>query len=197
MNSQTIRKKQLHQFKETARKDPYRSQSKPRGTLHCPKCGSVSFQGRWRPLSHAQVLRPPLAGELKCPACKQLEDRYAMGVIELHGDSWKAKKDLVINTIRHTETIARLRNDQERVLWIKELKDITKIYVSLPELARHIGLELKNSFRGITQYLRTKEEPYLRVCWYSDLPQGKSKRQLQEAQANHKSRAFRRRSLKA
>ncbi len=167
MRSPIARRKQSHPFKEPARSDPYRSQSKPRGIPCCPKCKSVSIRGRWLSPTQVKALRTPVlsTGKLKCPACRQLDDRFAMGVVELQGSSWEAKKYDVMNTIQHTEEIARYRNDQERVLWSQKNDTVTKIYVSLPELARHIGRELVRSFKGKVEYKRSTEEPFLRVKW--------------------------------
>jgi hypothetical protein len=99
MMSSTSRRKQVHQFKETARQDPYRSQSKPRGIPRCPECKSVNIKGRWLSSTHVKTLQPPVlvTGKTKCPACKQLEDHFALGVIELYGENWKTKKDMVMN----------------------------------------------------------------------------------------------------
>ena len=127
----------------------------------------------------------PFKGELKCPACRQLEDHFAMGVVELHGELWKTKRDLVLNTIYNTEGVARFRNDQERILWLHESEPVTKVYVSLPELARQVGRQLQKSFHGKTMYHRSTEEPFLRVIWNSD--------PVLEEEAKQKSRSFRRR----
>ena len=191
MNPLRSKRVYTHQFKETARKDPYRSKSKPDGQPSCPVCKSVSVNGRWLSLKQYKTLHAaaPVEGDLKCPACKQLEDHFALGVIELHGKSWKAKKKDVMHTLRNTEKIARSRNDQERVLWISESEEVTKVYVSLPELARSIGHELGTSFQGEVAYRRSTEEPYLRVRWNSDSTLGE-----EEPPASHKSKSFRSRS---
>ena len=161
-----------HQTREQARQDPYRSQTKP-GVARCPACSAVNYRGKWLSLEQAQDRLPEIPPESKnhgvmCPACRQSKDRYAMGVVELHGDKWRQKSSLVFQTIGRTEAIERSRNDQERVLWSRTFRGITKIYVSLPELARHIGRQLKRSFKGAVEYHRSSEEPYLRVVWHSD-----------------------------
>lgn len=194
--------------REPQRQDPYRSKSKPRGTPQCSECGSVSIRGSWVPLKAAMDKSPPrliLKGALKCPACRQLEDRYAMGVIELRGDSWKTKQDAILKTIQKTEKIARLKNDQQRILWSKPFRGYFKIYVSLPELAKHIGRELERTFKGVTEYERSSEEPYIRVRWWSDLPhQGqepgaplaikrKSRLSIKSKSSRPKSKSFRNR----
>lgn len=202
MNNPNVRRPNVHQFKESARQDPYRSQSKPRGTPQCPVCESVSIQGRWVSSRQMRTLSPSVlvTGELKCPACRQLEDRFASGVIELTGENWKKNKEMVMNTINNTQEIARNRNDQERVLWIKDTGEVTKVYVSLPELARQIGRELERSFQGKSEYKQSTSEPYLRVRWHSDLPHMKHRPgapfPLKE-QPQPKSKSFRTRSGRA
>src|SRR4051794_7213479 len=124
MGKSILRRKQMHPLKEpAARVDPYRSRCKVIGTPSCPECGSVSFRGRWVEAKQFKLTKPlvPVAGELKCPACRQRGDHFALGVVEIRGDRWKAKSDLVNQTIQNTEKIARVRNDQERILWTKDL----------------------------------------------------------------------------
>ena len=209
MNNPNARRKNVHQFKEPARQDPYRSQCKPQGTPECPVCESVSIQGRWVSPTQRKALGHSIlvTSELKCPACRQQEDHFALGVIELTGENWKKNKEMVMNTIQNTQEIARNRNDQERILWISDDPNgITKVYVTLPELARQIGRVLENSFQGKSEFEHSTEEPYLRVRWQSDQshmrhspgaafpPQEKPN---SNDQREHKSKSFRTRSRKA
>jgi hypothetical protein len=200
MTKPLTRRSYSHQFKEPARNDPNRSRTKAAGTPQCPECSSVSIRGRWVPQKSAKATL--VTGKLMCPACRQLQQKFALGVVECHGENWKALEEEVSNTVRNTEKIARNRNDQERVLWIKKLKNVMKIYVTLPELARSIGRQLEKSIHGVVEYERSSEEPYLRVRWWSDLPhiahqpgaplqiKKRSKAPLQNA---HRSKLFRKR----
>jgi hypothetical protein len=208
MKNINIQRKYKHAFKETARQNPYRSSSKPKNSPFCVICRSVSVRGRWLSPQQFEKLGKPIEAqeESKCPACRQKEDQFALGVVELRGETWKENSESVLNNIRNTEAIARYRNDQERILWLKELKTMTKVYVALPELARQIGRELEKSFQGYVEYSHSSEEPYLRVRWWSDLPHMKhrpghslksvlgSKGGAAERLRGHKSRAFRARS---
>jgi hypothetical protein len=169
MTKPLTRRSYTHQFKEPARNDPNRSASKAAGTPQCPACSAISLRGRWIAADRAKTTIEKKT-RLKCPACRQLEQKFALGVIECHGENWKQLEDEVRSTVKNTEKIARNRNDQERVLWIKKLKDVMKIYVTLPELARSIGRQLEKSIHGVVEYERSGEEPYLRVRWWSDLP---------------------------
>ncbi len=169
MTKPLSRRTYTHQFREPKRTDPNRSQTKAAGTPQCPVCASVSIRGRW--VAEKRLERgTPISGELKCPACRQLEQSFALGVVECHGETWKEMEEEVENTVKNTEKIARNRNDQQRVLWIKKLKNVMKIYVTLPELARSIGRQLEKSIHGVAEYEHSSEEPYLRVRWWSDLP---------------------------
>jgi hypothetical protein len=203
MTKPLSRRNYTHQFKEPARTDPNRSRMKARGTPQCPHCHSVSVCGRW--VSEKKIEPETLiSGELKCPACRQLEQRFALGVIECYGENSKKMENEVKGIIKNTEKIARNRNDQERVLWIKKLKDVMKIYVTLPELARSIGRQLEKSVHGVVEYERSSEEPYIRVRWWSDLPhiahqpgaplqiKKKSKAPIQNT---HRSNQFRKRGV--
>lgn len=150
------------------RLDPYRTKSKPRGAPRCPSCHTVSVQGRWTPAKNLNRVVPPKGKSSLCPACRQLQDRYAMSVVEIHGENWREKANLIFETLDRTEKIARSRNDQERTLWHSTYRGVTKIYVTLPELARQMGRILKHAFKGKVEYHRSSEEPFLRVIWKSD-----------------------------
>jgi hypothetical protein len=177
------------------RNNPYRTQSKPAGTPRCPNCKSVNIRGRWHAAdqSAAALKRYDLrvTNSLTCPACRQLKEHYAMGVIELHGENWKSKSTQVFGTIQKTEEIARSRNDQERILWSRAFRGVTKVYVTLPELARHIGRSLQRSFKGKATYIKTGEEPYLRVVWRSDEGNEKRESSRKKLKAEHRSRQWR------
>ncbi|MCM2276641.1 MAG: hypothetical protein NDJ89_01025 [Oligoflexia bacterium] len=167
------------QTREPSRQNPYRTEAKPRGTPRCEACRAVNIRGKWYSEEAARERLPapartrPAAPRARakrtiCPACLQLEERYPMGVVELHGAAWRAKDLLVREMIDNTERIARERNDQERVLWYQSFRNVTRYYVTLPELARHIGKMLEKSFNGSVEYHRSTEEPFLRVVWNSD-----------------------------
>jgi NMD protein affecting ribosome stability and mRNA decay len=181
------------QLREPNRQDPYRGDTKPPSNPFCATCHAVNVRGKWLPEKDAarelKKLKQSPGRSTHCPACRQMQEHYAMGVIELHGDRWKDKSEQVFETIEHTEQIARARNDQERVLWSRTFRGVTKIYVTLPELARMIGRTLQRAFKGKTEYVGSTEEPYIRVVWHSDLKSTenvvKSKRDL------HRSRHWR------
>ncbi|OFZ53636.1 MAG: hypothetical protein A2428_16635 [Bdellovibrionales bacterium RIFOXYC1_FULL_54_43] len=136
-----------------------------RGRWYAAEDAKARFSESNRLSASIRAGRPyPLA----CPACRQKRDRFAQGVVELHGSAWRHNSNRVFEAIGITEQIERARNDQERVLWSRTMEGVTRIYVSLPELARHIGEELQRCFKGKIEYLRSNEEPYLRVVWHSE-----------------------------
>lgn len=152
------------------RADPYRNQLKIAGNPRCPSCEATLVHGSW--LSPHQLgarkRKVDSRAKAKCPACRQLADRYALGIVELRGKEWKKNADQVLRTIENTEMIERNRNDQERILWIESDKTTTRIYTTLPEIARHIARTLEKSFQGFVEYRRSGDEPFLRARWWSD-----------------------------
>jgi hypothetical protein len=170
------RRKQVHQFKEPGQVDSYRPRRKPRGAPVCSQCGATNVKGRWLSpkqrlsLQTQPVVQRRVRRQTACPACQQLNDRIARGVVELRGQKWLKSREEVFATLLNSETIARSRNDQERILWTQSSRGVTHVYVTLPELARRLGRELEKSFQGVVEYQHSTEEPYLRVRWWSDLP---------------------------
>ncbi|MCM2322753.1 MAG: hypothetical protein NDJ90_05790 [Oligoflexia bacterium] len=156
------------QTREPRRQDPYRTEAKPAGTPSCADCGSVNLRGKWYSAGRVPVQPKIQQARAICPACRQLRERCPLGVVELHGDAWKKHNDTVRKTIERTERIARVRNDQERVLWYQNFRNITRYYVTLPLLAQQIGRTLRRAFKGKVEYHRSTEEPFLRVVWLSD-----------------------------
>jgi hypothetical protein len=130
---------------------------------------------------------------LTCPACRQLRDKYAEGVVEIRWSGHpEAHEKLVqiLETVNRTEMIERERNDQDRILWTKTYRGITRVYTSLPELARHIGKTLEKTFHGKTEYKKSGAEPYIRVVWS---PEAEGTRVLRK-RGNTRSKAYRGRS---
>lgn len=172
----TLKKFMERQFREPRRQDPYRSTTKPAGTPQCPTCKGILIRGKWYPEDEALEKLPkrltPKAKSARpkelCPACRQLKEKYAQGVVEIHGESWHEIEDLIDETIRNTARTARVRNDQQRILWTSTWRNVAKYYVSLPDLARQIGRVLGRTFKGSVEFQRSTEEPYLRVVWNSD-----------------------------
>src|SRR5438105_2673731 len=112
---------------EPRRQDPYRSKTKYEGMPRCPSCRAVFIHAQWVAEKKARE-EIPLYTRLPsetCPACLQLKDRYAMGVVEIHGDRWRDLEREVLGTIQNTEKIARFRNDQQRVLWSQTYRNVT------------------------------------------------------------------------
>jgi hypothetical protein len=190
-----LRRFQEQLRREPRRQDSYRTQTKPKDVPPCADCGAVSRgDGRWDP---GHVIRARYASKKAlCPACLQLREKHAGAVLVLSGERAKEKMKLVLETLKNTEAIARSRNDQERLLWIDERRDTTRVYVTLPELARQMGHVIARAFKGHVEFHRSTEEPFLHVMWNSDdaAAPGRRRMESRKTRSGHgKSREFRRR----
>jgi hypothetical protein len=151
------------------RADPYRSDMKVAGHPKCASCAAVFTRGKW--FSQTQALRKKVPvdsyGSSRtevCPACRQLKDHYALGVVELRLED-RGSLPRILRTLTNSERIQRARNDQERILWTGTAGDTTRIYTTLPELARTLGRVLERTFKGRVEYVRSGKEPFLFVIW--------------------------------
>jgi hypothetical protein len=62
------------QMLEGASDDAYRPGAKPRGTVHCPKCGALFRKGRW-----VWAAAPAGAHKHRCPACLRIAEGSPAG----------------------------------------------------------------------------------------------------------------------
>ncbi|MGZ3686995.1 MAG: hypothetical protein ACXVBW_01760 [Bdellovibrionota bacterium] len=140
------------------------------------------MRGRWVPENTARAelkkrfKKIPPFESAECPACVQTREQVAMGVVELRGARWREMSDEVMKTVLDSERIARLRNDQQRILFTRSARGVLKLYLTLPELAHHIGRELMRTFKGDVEVLRSTEEPFVRLIWDSDIKDSEAKR---------------------
>lgn len=132
----------------------------------CSQCHSVYREGCWQAARVASA--PDISSLIQCPACQQQAAGVALGVVEMHGSRWRSRMAEIWETIERVEQEARARNDQERILWARSYRGVTKIFVTLPGLAQEIGAALTERFEGRLDQLRSQREPYLRVLWQSD-----------------------------
>src|SRR4051812_43434897 len=105
MSPITLRRFMERQTREPRQRDPYRRDSKPVAGFQCSSCGAISVRGRWTPRNTAkdEDLEKISGATGLCPACRQLKEKYAEGILELHGLSWREKADEILRTLRDTE----------------------------------------------------------------------------------------------
>lgn len=174
-------------------RDAYRSDTKPAQRPVCKICGAINIRGSWVASNGAEKIPNGNVSKTTCPACQQQRDQYAEAVVELHGDTWQKKRDDVWRTILKTEEIARSKNDQQRLISTRNFRGITKVYVTLPQLARHLGRVLGKSFKGgKVEYHLSSHEPFLRVIWKSDPPELTERRKLKNRSHQWRHRGARR-----
>jgi hypothetical protein len=142
------------------RNDPYRARRKPRGSMCCPDCGLICFEGRWQAgerTSEAQIHR--------CPACQRIADRYPAGTLTIEGPYAYEHRNEVLQTARHVADRVRAEHPLERIMDIEALDGRLRITTTDVHLAQAIGKALHHAFGGMLHYGFAEGQYQLRVSW--------------------------------
>ena len=126
----------------------------PEPTL-CPVCGAVYQKKRWS-INEKLLIDIRKKGKIysnKCPACRKIEDGFAMGVIDLTGDFVTEHLSDIVNTIRSEERRAMEKNPLERIIKLEKIKrGGIHVETTTDSLALRIGRLMNRAYRGDTKF---------------------------------------------
>lgn len=142
------------------RTDAYQSETKLPDPTLCTSCGVVYQKGRW-------VWKNGIknAHEIKCPACRRIDDHYPAGEVKLKGTFFQKHKTEIINLIRNNEKLEKAVHPMERLMTIVEGKKDMTITTTGVHLARRIGENLSRSYKGTFDFKYGDGEKIIRVSW--------------------------------
>jgi NMD protein affecting ribosome stability and mRNA decay len=130
------------------------------GTL-CPECGAVFLKGKWK---WAKAPKGESISKL-CPACRQIEDDYAGGVLMLSGSFVQAHREDILNRVRNVEKAEKEEHPLERIMTIAEKAEGLEIRATSEHLVARMGKALKSDFGGELELSFAKEEHFARAHW--------------------------------
>ena len=140
--------------------DPYQAQLKLQEPTACRQCGAVYHHGRW------QWGTPPSdAHEDFCPACRRINDRFPAGVVTLHGDVARQRKDEIIGLARNEESAEKGEHPLNRIVDIEEVDEGLVISTTDIHLPRRIGEAVKRAFHGKLAMHFDEAGYFVRVDW--------------------------------
>jgi hypothetical protein len=148
--------------------DPYLTKKGYPEPAICPTCRAVYAKKRWS-FTNDLPLKIDNMKEVnyhKCPACRKIEDGYAMGYVEIGGEFLKDHSDDLNNLIRAEENKAREKNPLERLISVSSKGGKIHVETTTDSLALRIGRRLESAYKGTgeAQY----SEKFLRFVWNRD-----------------------------
>ena len=147
--------------------DPYLNRKAyPEPTI-CPVCGLVYHNKRWSKDDHLLNSIKMVAEKHKCPSCRKIEDRFAMGVvfIDRQSDFIDKHKTEIINLIRNEEKREFLRNPLDRIMRLIEKGSEFMVETTSENLAVAIGKALYRAYNGEVKFSFSRENKQARVYW--------------------------------
>jgi len=148
--------------------DPYLvSQNLPDPTV-CPSCNLLYHNKRWIKNDELANMVYLVAYKYKCPACRKIADHYVMGVVNVSGNFFLDHKEDILNLIRNTEAKEILRNPLDRIMSLKNVRDMMIIETTSENLAIAIGKALKRAYKGNLEIKFSDNNKFVRVNWQRD-----------------------------
>lgn len=132
----------------------------------CPKCELIFQDGVWKRgvPENRQQLRRKL-----CPACMQIRDRQAGGIIRFVGSFIADHRQDLLNRIRNLEEQAVEERPLERIINIKEGKDGIIVSATTEHLIARIGKAVQRDFGGTLDLRYSPEDKFATARWHRDL----------------------------
>ena len=140
----------------------YRRRAKYPSDTKCPQCGLLFQSGvwQWKPVDPSHPLRWKL-----CPACLQIRDRYAGGVLRLSGSFVGRRSEEILRRIRNLEKRALAEHPLERIMSIEESKGEVRLLATAEHLVVCIGKSLRRDFGGELEIKYAPDEKFADVRW--------------------------------
>jgi NMD protein affecting ribosome stability and mRNA decay len=134
--------------------DPYIPRKGLKEPTICPSCRAVYHKKRWSLDEGLLFETKKRKGVLyqKCPACRKIEDGYAMGIVNLSGDFVTEHRDEIINLLRSEERHAIEKNPLERLMKIERRGNGLHVETTTDSLALRIGRVLSRAYKGHAKF---------------------------------------------
>lgn len=128
----------------------------------CPDCGAVVLKGKW---TWAKPRRKDDVASMVCPACQQIKDDYAGGILTLSGSFLKAHREDILNRVRNIETAEKTDHPLQRIMGIVDKGEDVEIRATSEHLVARMAKALKSDFNGELELSFLREENFARAHW--------------------------------
>lgn len=123
--------------------DPYRLDAKMPDPVECPVCEATYYEGRWT--WHRRPTRVP---QVKCPACRRVEDNMPAAVVRIGGAWFLEHRVDVTDRVLAVEARERTQHPLQRIVSMRDADGGIEVATTDPHLARAIAVALHDAFKG-------------------------------------------------
>lgn len=143
---------------------PYHSEKYPSNT-RCAKCGLIYQDGAWK---HALQANGRHYQWKLCPACTQIRDGQAGGVVQFSGAFTGSHRQELLNRIRNVEKQTKEERPLERIISVKEGKEGITVSATTEHLVARMGKSIQRDFGGELDLRYAPDENFAYVHWHRD-----------------------------
>ena len=138
----------------------------------CPICNAVHHKKHWsfNPELLAETRKDKNVKSVKCPACRKIEDKYAMGKVFLSGSFVNEHMEELLNVIKSEERRAKDNNPLDRLILMEKRDGGIYAETTSDALAMRIGHHLKESYKGGDENFQFRRgDKHVEVHWQKEL----------------------------
>jgi len=128
----------------------------------CPDCGAVFLKGKW---TWGKPLRREDVSSMLCPACQQIKDDFAGGVLTLSGSFLPAHREDILNRVRNIEEAEKKDHPLQRIMGIADRGEEIEIRATSEHLVARMAKALKSDFDGELELSFMPDENFARAHW--------------------------------
>lgn len=114
--------------------DTYKLRGNLKKPTVCSTCGALFHQGRW-----TWGPAPANAGEILCPACLRIQDKYPKGLLPIQGGFKDVQREQVIGLVNNAEAAEKKEHPLSRIMLIETKPEGLVISTTDTHLPRRIG----------------------------------------------------------
>lgn len=137
-----------------------------RGDMHssdgvvCPACHASVREGRWQWLQ-----ADPAAIEVRCPACRRIDDDFPAGFVTLEGQFFDRHRVELMNLIQTRANRAATQHPLSRLMSASDTPEGALLTTTDTHLAHEFGIALHDNFGGAVNFSYESDHEMLRVYW--------------------------------
>jgi NMD protein affecting ribosome stability and mRNA decay len=147
--------------------DPYAEYKGGVEPAVCPSCKLIYKKKHWhRADAEAKLLLKDKKTKLhKCPACRKIDDKYPLGVVNIKGDFLAEHFEDVVHLIKSEERRALQKNPLERLMKMDKVNGGLHVETTSDALALRIGRVLHRAYKGEAEFKFRYGNKYVEVDW--------------------------------